>query len=738
MELPFLGGASTVTGSRFLLTTGARAGPDRLRDVPGQPERDGPESRAARLRPAELDAILVTHAHLDHCGLLPVVVAMASRPDLPHERDGRARRDRPAGQRPAPGGVREARTTAGSGATPTRRRRPTRRRERSTSGASTGAAEDGGPRPDLGRAGRRRAAVAGAAKPTPRRRPIPRPRPRSRDHRRRRAGAGRSARRRRPPSRGRVRAASRRDVEADLDAPLYDEDDAKLVMPLFRAVRYGAESRSRRASRRRSSTPATSSARRSSASRSARAGGDEPTTIVFSGDLGRPGHADPPRPDARCPTPTTSSSSRPTAAASTSRRTRRSGCSPRRSAPSTDAGGVLLDPVVRDRADAGGRLAARPAASSAARSRAAAVPRLADGLERASDIYRRHPEFYDEETAQAARDGRHAARLPEPDDHPRRRRLEGDRARRAAVHDRGVERDADRRPRRRPPAQPDRRPGGDDPVRRLPGRGHARRAPPGRREDRQARRPGPRGPLPGPLDQRLLRPRRRVASCSTGCANFATGERRATPGYPRTVFLVHGDPRPSSRSRRRSRRSASRSTSRTGGSTSRSTEACDGRTLRCAPRLQVLEAAAHRLDRRRGEAHPRRGRAWRSAARSCASRLLDHGLPTDADGRECCSRRTSSSAAIATAPELVHAPRPRRQPARGPRRRSRPLRAGLERPEGARPPDRRGAPREHDGLHRVRPDRATASSTSRTSRPRSRRTTTSRPRSPTRGGCTSS
>ena len=38
---------------------------------------------------------------------------------------------------------------------------------------------------------------------------------------------------------------------------------------------------------------------------------------------------------------------------------------------------------------------------------------------KASDIYRRHPDYYDEETARAAARGRHAARLPRPDRHQR-------------------------------------------------------------------------------------------------------------------------------------------------------------------------------------------------------------------------------------------------------------------------------------------------------------------------------
>ena len=38
------------------------------------------------------------------------------------------------------------------------------------------------------------------------------------------------------------------------------------------------------------------------------------------------------------------------------------------------------------------------------------------------------------------------------------------------------------------------------------------------------------------------RPTRTSPSCSTGSANFATGKRPGEAGYPRRVFLVHGDP----------------------------------------------------------------------------------------------------------------------------------------------------------------------------------------------------
>ncbi len=74
MKLQFLGAATTVTGSQFLLTT------DRARILIDCGLFQGSPSEAARNRlpiaydPKTIDAILVTHAHLDHCGMLPVVV----------------------------------------------------------------------------------------------------------------------------------------------------------------------------------------------------------------------------------------------------------------------------------------------------------------------------------------------------------------------------------------------------------------------------------------------------------------------------------------------------------------------------------------------------------------------------------------------------------------------------------------------------------------------------------------
>ncbi len=74
MHLQFLGAAATVTGSQFLLTT-ARA--RILIDCgmfQGRPDETMRNRVPLAYDPAEIDALLLTHAHLDHCGLIPHVV----------------------------------------------------------------------------------------------------------------------------------------------------------------------------------------------------------------------------------------------------------------------------------------------------------------------------------------------------------------------------------------------------------------------------------------------------------------------------------------------------------------------------------------------------------------------------------------------------------------------------------------------------------------------------------------
>ncbi len=74
MHIQFLGGATTVTGSQFLLVT-ARA---RVLIDCGMFQGSPNESIRNRIPfayvPGELDTVLLTHAHLDHCGLLPLLV----------------------------------------------------------------------------------------------------------------------------------------------------------------------------------------------------------------------------------------------------------------------------------------------------------------------------------------------------------------------------------------------------------------------------------------------------------------------------------------------------------------------------------------------------------------------------------------------------------------------------------------------------------------------------------------
>jgi Cft2 family RNA processing exonuclease len=74
MQIHFLGGATTVTGSQYLLVT------ERARVLidcgmfQGSPNESIRNRIPFAFKPSELDAVLLTHAHLDHCGLLPLLV----------------------------------------------------------------------------------------------------------------------------------------------------------------------------------------------------------------------------------------------------------------------------------------------------------------------------------------------------------------------------------------------------------------------------------------------------------------------------------------------------------------------------------------------------------------------------------------------------------------------------------------------------------------------------------------
>jgi metallo-beta-lactamase family protein len=79
MQLTFLGGARTVTGSRHLVDTGrARVLVD-CGMFQGGPDETMRNRVPLGFDPAGLDAVVLTHAHLDHCGLLPLLVAKGFR-----------------------------------------------------------------------------------------------------------------------------------------------------------------------------------------------------------------------------------------------------------------------------------------------------------------------------------------------------------------------------------------------------------------------------------------------------------------------------------------------------------------------------------------------------------------------------------------------------------------------------------------------------------------------------------
>src|SRR3954470_14186912 len=74
MQIHFLGGATTVTGSQFLLVTERAKVLIDCGMFQGSPNESIRNRIPFAFEPADLDAVLLTHAHLDHCGLLPLLV----------------------------------------------------------------------------------------------------------------------------------------------------------------------------------------------------------------------------------------------------------------------------------------------------------------------------------------------------------------------------------------------------------------------------------------------------------------------------------------------------------------------------------------------------------------------------------------------------------------------------------------------------------------------------------------
>jgi len=74
IQIQFLGAVGTVTGSQFLLTAGDRRVLVDCGMFQGSPEEVGRNRIAFAFDPSTVDALLLTHAHLDHCGRIPALV----------------------------------------------------------------------------------------------------------------------------------------------------------------------------------------------------------------------------------------------------------------------------------------------------------------------------------------------------------------------------------------------------------------------------------------------------------------------------------------------------------------------------------------------------------------------------------------------------------------------------------------------------------------------------------------
>ena len=74
ISLQFLGAVGTVTGSQFLVRTGSAAVLVDCGMFQGSPEEVSRNRIPFAFEPGEVDALLLTHAHLDHCGRIPALV----------------------------------------------------------------------------------------------------------------------------------------------------------------------------------------------------------------------------------------------------------------------------------------------------------------------------------------------------------------------------------------------------------------------------------------------------------------------------------------------------------------------------------------------------------------------------------------------------------------------------------------------------------------------------------------
>ncbi len=79
IEIQFLGAVGTVTGSQFLVTVGQRRVLVDCGMFQGSPEEISRNRLPFAFEASSLDALLLTHAHLDHCGRIPQLVKQGYR-----------------------------------------------------------------------------------------------------------------------------------------------------------------------------------------------------------------------------------------------------------------------------------------------------------------------------------------------------------------------------------------------------------------------------------------------------------------------------------------------------------------------------------------------------------------------------------------------------------------------------------------------------------------------------------
>ena len=105
IALTFLGAARHGDGSKYLLDCNGHAGPGRLRPVSGAEGAAAAQlAGSAGSTSGSIDAVVLTHAHLDHCGYLPRLVrAGIPRTGVLHARARRICAARAARLRPHPG-----------------------------------------------------------------------------------------------------------------------------------------------------------------------------------------------------------------------------------------------------------------------------------------------------------------------------------------------------------------------------------------------------------------------------------------------------------------------------------------------------------------------------------------------------------------------------------------------------------------------------------------------------------